>query len=353
MLEFTPVLLQWYEQNHRNLPWRNTSDPYKIWLSEIILQQTRIAQGLSYYKRFVERYPTIFDLADASEDEVLKLWQGLGYYSRARNLHYTAQIITEDYHGVFPNTYQELKKLKGIGDYTASAIASICFDEPNAVLDGNVFRVLARFFGISTPTNTTEGRKIFKSKAQEYLDLSEPGKYNEAIMEFGALQCKPKSPLCMNCPLQNECIAFQQGKIKKLPIKLKKVKVRKRHFNYLVFVSKEGETFLQKRTGKDIWRNLYEFPLIESQDTLQKTAFMRNEALSSLCLKPEGVELFNEKVIKHQLTHQQLWVKFWIIRIPNLRKYDFHRNTERIKTSEIDNFAIPAVIEKFLNIFDF
>ncbi len=246
------------------MPWRETSDPYCIWLSEIMLQQTRIEQGLPYYLAFTNAYPSIFDLANASEEEVLKLWQGLGYYSRARNLHATAKYIAFELNGKFPETYEGLLKLKGVGDYTASAIASISYNEPVAVVDGNVYRVLSRYFDIDTPINSTAGIKEFKLLAKELLDKEDPATYNQAIMEFGALQCKPQSPLCNTCPLSASCLALKNNKISMLPVKLKKGKIKKRYFNYLVFQSEENKTILEKRSGKGIWEGLYQFPLIET-----------------------------------------------------------------------------------------
>ncbi len=349
---FSSTLLNWYETHQRDLPWRNTTDPYKVWLSEIMLQQTRVAQGLPYYQLFIKTFPSIFDLAAASEEEVLKLWQGLGYYSRARNLHHTAQYVAQQHKGVFPNSYTALKKLKGIGDYTASAMASICFQEPRAVLDGNVFRLLSRYFGIDTPINTTEGKKIFKAKAQQCLATKQPGNYNQAIMEFGALQCKPKNPDCNNCPLQNKCVAFQQGRVDRLPIKLKKGKLKKRYFNYLVFIDSHRKTCLNKRTDKDIWQNLYEFPLIECPGSITKEELVKHPALAGLTA-PATIELFNSQPIKHQLTHQKLWVKYWIIHQPEIPENFKHRPYQLVDIEEIEKFPVPRLIDKFLNIFDF
>ena len=219
-MSFSKIVIRWYSGNNRKLPWRETQNPYFIWLSEIILQQTQVKQGLPYYEAFVKNFPTIYDLAAAEEQTVLKLWQGLGYYSRARNLHFTAQYIVNECNGVFPNTYKTLLKLKGVGDYTASAIASICFGEATAVVDGNVYRVLARYFGIDTPINTTDGIKQFKALAQELIDKKDPATFNQAIMEFGAMQCRPKTPDCLFCPLSTSCIAYNKGRVGELPVKL-------------------------------------------------------------------------------------------------------------------------------------
>ena len=254
LMIFSKILNHWYSNNKRSLPWRQTKTPYLIWLSEIILQQTQIKQGLPYYEAFVEAYPTVFDLAKAEERKVLKLWQGLGYYSRARNLHATAQYIVEELNGEFPNNYRELLKLKGVGDYTASAIASICFNEPMAVVDGNVYRVLSRYFGIETPINSSKGIKEFKQLAQRLIDKNNPADYNQAIMEFGAVQCKPQNPNCDVCPFQDGCVAFEKKRIDELPVKIKAAKASKKYFNFLVIISKDNKTLLQKRKEKGIWQ---------------------------------------------------------------------------------------------------
>ncbi len=353
MIEFKDKLNSWYAVNKRTLPWRKTKDPYKIWLSEVILQQTRVAQGLPYYEKFVKTYPTVFDLAEAEEQEVLKLWQGLGYYSRARNLHYSAKIVANQYKGIFPLNYKELKKLKGVGDYTASAIASICYNEPVAVLDGNVFRVLSRVLGLDIPINTAEGKKIFKEKAEELLDRKKPGTYNQAIMEFGAMQCKPKTPNCLACPVKNKCVAFQQGKEKELPIKLKKLKIKNRRLNYLVFLSENNTTLIKQRTGKGIWRNLYDFPLIETKTILQKKDIIDHPDLVSLKLKPKTITIFNPEPIKHQLTHQRLQINFWIIKT-NIFPEKFQEvDLQTINQTKLESFPVPIVIENFLKSYGF
>ena len=255
---FAPKLIDWYHHQRRNLPWRHTRDPYFIWLSEVILQQTRVAQGLPYYQQFTEAYPTVFDLAAAPEQEIMRLWQGLGYYSRARNLSQTAQFIVQEQNGQFPDSYHKLLKLKGIGPYTAAAIASFAYDEAVAVVDGNVYRVLARVFGLATDITSTEGKKQFAQLANELLDVSQPATYNQAIMEFGALQCTPVSPDCLLCPFQANCVANATGQIAKLPVKTKKTKVRERFFNYFVII-KNQEIALKQRTDRDIWQQLYDF----------------------------------------------------------------------------------------------
>ena len=269
-MKFSNTLIYWYLQNRRELPWRKTKNPYFIWLSEIMLQQTRVAQGMAYYLKFTSTFPTVFDLAKADESTVLKMWQGLGYYSRARNLHFSAKLIANEFNGEFPSTFSEIIKLKGIGDYTASAIASICFDEPTAVVDGNVYRVLSRYFGIKTPINSSAGIKEFKLLAQSLIDKNKAGTFNQAIMDFGALHCKPQNPLCDTCPFSDSCYALEKKLTKELPVKAKKIKVRKRYFNFLVIKTKNNSTILSERKGKGIWQGLYQFPLIESEKTINK-----------------------------------------------------------------------------------
>lgn len=340
---FRNNLIQWYLHNKREMPWRNTTNPYHIWLSEIILQQTRVAQGLPYYERFVAAYPTVQDLAAASEEDVLKLWQGLGYYSRGRNLHFTAQYITNELQGEFPNTYKELLKLKGVGDYTASAIASISFNEPTAVVDGNVYRVLARVYGIHTAINTTQGAKEFKALAQELIDPAQPATFNQAIMEFGAIQCKPQNPYCLHCVFQEECYAFRNNKIKELPVKIKNIKIRKRYLNYLVFVSKDQKTMFKQRTGKGIWQGLYEFPMLEMEEEdlrfRESASFKKKLSLYTV----HSIEKHNEKPILHKLSHQHLSITFWIVNVDDLEK--------GIPISSLTEFPTPVVIANFINAF--
>ncbi|AUC16498.1 A/G-specific adenine glycosylase [Tenacibaculum sp. SZ-18] len=338
---FYKTLINWYLKNNRELPWRKVRNPYEIWLSEIILQQTRVAQGLPYFLKFTEAFPTVFDLAAAEESEVLKLWQGLGYYSRARNLHFTAKYVANELKGVFPETYEGLLKLKGVGDYTASAIASICFDEPAAVVDGNVYRVLSRFFGIDKPINTTKGIKEFKVLAQSIIQEEEPGRYNQAIMDFGALHCKPQIPLCNECPLASNCVAFEKNIVGDLPVKLKKIKVKKRFFNYLVIVTDKDETIFSERTGKGIWQGLYQFPLIESKNSVSIDELVSNEDFISLIPNNAEVSLFNQKEVIHKLSHQHLYTKFWIVNI-NKMQGDF------IPWKKIDEYPTSVLISNFL-----
>ncbi len=346
-MNFTKTLIYWYSIHKRSLPWRETQNPYCIWLSEIILQQTQINQGLPYYDAFVNKFPTVFDLAKAQEKQVLKLWQGLGYYSRARYLHQSAQYIVDELQGEFPKNYKDLLMLKGIGDYTASAIASICFDESTAVVDGNVYRVLSRYYGINTPINSTQGIKDFKALAQSLLPSKNIGDYNQAVMEFGSIQCKPKNPDCNECPLQNSCIALQCKTIEILPVKTKKIKISKRFFNFLVFISEDKKTILQQRKTKGIWQNLYQFPLIETTNPLTQKEFKINTDISSFLKQTEyQYSLYNETDIVHKLSHQHLHTKFWIINVDKLPK-------DGLDISEINNFPVPVLIEKFLNEFSF
>ncbi|GAA4804088.1 A/G-specific adenine glycosylase [Litoribaculum gwangyangense] len=346
-MKFSEAVTYWYSNNKRNLPWRKTQNPYYIWLSEIILQQTQVKQGLPYYEAFVSNYPTVFHLANAKESEVLKLWQGLGYYSRARNLHASAKYIANKLEGEFPKSYKELLQLKGVGDYTASAIASICFNEPTAVVDGNVYRVLSRYYGIETPINSSKGTKEFKELAQMLIDKNNPSEYNQAIMEFGAMQCKPQNPFCDRCPLNDSCIAFNKNRINELPVKIKSAKAKKKHFNFLVFISKDEKTILQKREGKGIWQNLYQFPLIETEKNMDAKS-LKKELVTHSLLKETTFELslYNEEPIVHKLSHQHLHTKFWII---NIEKplYD------GVPTAELSNYPVPILIENFIESFNF
>ena len=339
---FSKQLIDWYLHNKRNLPWRETTNPYSIWLSEIILQQTRVDQGMSYYFKFIENFPTVFDLAAASEEQVLKLWQGLGYYSRARNLHFSAKFIVDEFKGEFPSTYKDLLKLKGVGDYTASAIASICFNEPTAVVDGNVYRVLARYFGIDTSINSSAGIKIFKQLAQELIDKKNPGTHNQAMMEFGSLMCKPSNPDCNICPLNNSCFALSKNKVKELPVKEKKAKIKTRHFNYLVIQSSDQKTKIVKReTG--IWKNLYEFPLIETSDIIDEKQLVEHKIYKELfCDSVATVSLFDEEVLVHKLTHQHIYTKFWVVNTTVSDHFSIPWNT-------VKKYPVPALIDNFLN----
>lgn len=346
-MDFSSKLSHWYAQNKRELPWRETTDPYRIWLSEIILQQTQIKQGLPYYQKFVKAFPTVFDLAKATELSVLNLWQGLGYYSRARNLHATAKYIAEDLNGVFPDNYNDLLKLKGVGDYTASAIASICFDEVTPVVDGNVYRFLSRCFGVETPINSSKAKKEFKHLASALIDTHDPATFNQAMMEFGAMQCRPQNPDCGTCPFNSQCVALQQDKVKQLPIKLKKNKVKSRYFNFLVFLSGDGQTVLEQRTGSGIWEKLYQFPLIETPKPVSLKALKTSDGFKSLLKNLDyEITLFNDTDWVHKLSHQHLHAKFWIVTTTVLP-------VKGIAVKNIKKHPVPILIDNFIKVFKF
>lgn len=312
-MNFSNKLISWYQIHKRTLPWRDIVDPYHIWLSEIILQQTRVNQGLPYYERFVESYPTVQDLAAAPQEDVLKLWQGLGYYSRARNLH-TAAMQVIDNGGKFPNNYKNLLDLKGVGDYTAAAIASFAYNEAVAVVDGNVYRVLSRIFGIATPINSTQGIKEFKKLAQQLIDQDDPAIYNQAIMEFGALQCVPKNPDCQVCPYIKDCIAYKDARILDLPVKIKKTKVINLFHHYLVAITPSGKTVLQERPQSGIWAGLYEFPFVAAAGALLPDELKSDPDFKEVF---EGVRfresVYNQQPVQHKLSHRKIHAYFWII----------------------------------------
>ncbi|MDY8135055.1 A/G-specific adenine glycosylase [Aquimarina sp. 2201CG5-10] len=349
-MKFSKKLITWYLQNKRRMPWRETTDPYRIWLSEIMLQQTRVAQGLPYYLSFTEAFPTIFDLAKADEEKVLKLWQGLGYYSRARNLHTTAKYVANELNGVFPDNYKGLIQLKGVGDYTASAIASICYNEPVPVVDGNVYRVLSRYFNIDTPINSTAGIKEFKNLAIEIMDKQEPATYNQAIMEFGALQCKPQSPYCIICPVNDSCEGLKKGNVTTLPIKLKKGKIKKRYFNYLIFSIQGKKTIIKQRTNKGIWQGLYEFPLVESDKEINLDLIKENPVCLDMIKDLEyELTLYKEEFTVHKLSHQHLYTRFYILKIDTLPKVT---NEQRIiDIDEIQEYPVPVLLGNFIDSF--
>lgn len=338
---FSEEILFWYRQNKRILPWRRTRDPYKIWISEIILQQTRVDQGMPYYLNFLDEFPTIAHLSDASETEVLKLWQGLGYYSRARNLHATARRIVREMNGEFPDTYEGLLSLKGVGDYTASAIASICFELPEPVVDGNVYRVLARYFGVDIPANSSEGKRYFKNLAGEIMDSNQPGEYNQAVMEFGALQCTPSNPDCTSCPLNSGCVALKNQKIHELPVKSKKAAPRKRFFNYLVPLDEAGQTVLKQREAEGIWQRLYEFPMYESERKLDKEEIREQIPARFLTRGVPGLYPVNEVEIVHKLSHQHLHTRFWILHMEG-------KLEDGIGLAELEKYPVPVLIADFI-----
>jgi A/G-specific adenine glycosylase len=343
---FNTQIHLWYSLFKRELPWRNTRNPYYIWLSEIILQQTRIDQGMAYYYRFIDEFPEILDLASASEDQVLKLWQGLGYYSRARNLHFTARYIQKSLNGRFPDDYKSIRALKGIGDYTAAAIASISFSLEYPAVDGNVFRVLSRFFGISDPIDTGVGRKKFNELAFSLIKGTDPGMHNQAIMEFGALQCIPKNPKCSECPIKKRCFAFSFKKINELPLKKNKTTQRDRYFNYLVFIFND-KIWLRKRVEDGIWKNLFEFPLIETGEKTEIEQLISQKEFQEIAQKENTLieNVSNWKM--HILSHQRIHYRFIRIRLQN----DSSETKDFIKVNKEDifNFAVPKLLETYLS----
>jgi len=336
-MTFAAHIIEWYHRHKRPLPWRETNDPYKIWLSEIILQQTRVAQGLPYYLRFVDKYPHVKALAEAPVQEVLRLWQGLGYYSRARNLHKCAQMVCLQWNGKFPTSYQDLLRLPGVGGYTAAAIASFAYREPVAVLDGNVYRVLARIFGIETDISSAEAKTIFLDKANDLIDKEEPDHFNQAMMEFGATWCTPKNPNCVSCPFQRQCVAWQQGMVNLLPVKSKKVKVRHRYIYYLVPEWK-GKIAMRKRDKKDIWQGLYDFECIEMPRLAQARKVLRQQFPE---LENEEV-LFVSEPVKHVLTHQLLTI--WFCHIQPKKKWP----GTYYSSAQVQQMPKPIVITRYL-----
>ncbi|MFZ6050829.1 A/G-specific adenine glycosylase [Halocola ammonii] len=345
-MDFSRALIQWYRRHKRDLPWRNTSDPYKVWLSEIILQQTRVDQGMSYYEKFVDHFPTVNDLAQSTEDQVLKLWQGLGYYSRARNLHATSKMVVNNYNSQFPNSYKDLLKLKGVGPYTAAAIASFCFGEAKAVVDGNVYRVLARIYGEFTPIDSTAGKKLFQQKADEVIDNDDPGEHNQAMMEFGATHCTPKNPDCDSCPFNKVCIAHRTNQVAALPQKSKKQKVKHVFFNYLVF-SEDDHIWLRKRSGNGIWKNLHDFPLIESEVEKEQQWLVKESNEKYGRVKDSSNPIPVEREYTHVLSHRKIHARFYVVN--SQPQEDASEKLIRVHKSKLDEFAIPRLIENFVN----
>jgi A/G-specific adenine glycosylase len=343
---FPYKLFNWYGKNKRDLPWRKTTDPYQIWLSEVILQQTKVEQGLNYFNKFIEKYPTVELLAKASENEVLNLWQGLGYYSRARNLHFTSKYIVDKYNGVFPENYNDILKLKGVGEYTAAAIASFSYGLCYPVIDGNVYRVLARVFGVDSPIDSGSGKNKFKKLAEELIDKKNPATYNQAIMEFGALQCKPKNPDCENCPFIVECYAFKNKRVNYFPVKKKKIKQRNRYFNYLVVINKE-KVFLKKRNENDIWKGLFDFPLIETNKAIHSFKTLVNLSKPyNLSEEPSIILKNKSKEYKHILSHQKIYATFWLISGDFQNK--LKKNLINPEIKQINDYPVPKLIENYL-----
>ena len=328
MNNFSKILIDWYSEHKRELPWRESTDPYIIWISEIILQQTRVVQGYDYFMRFINRFPDVKTLAEAEEDEVMKYWQGLGYYSRARNLHTAARSMN----GAFPKTYPEVLALKGVGEYTAAAICSFAYDMPYAVVDGNVYRVLSRYLGIETPIDSTEGKKLFSALAGEMMDKSRPAVYNQAIMDFGALQCTPQTPVCLFCPLADSCIALS--------------KTTNRYLNY-VYAHTNTYTFINKRTGDDIWKNLFELPLIETVESVTEEEFLALPDFTKLFASGETPVVHSVcRDVKHVLSHRVLYANFYEVSLPEdtLSFSSF----QKVRTEELGQYAVPRLIHAFL-----
>lgn len=347
-------LLNWYQTHQRDLPWRNTRDPYRIWLSEIILQQTRVQQGLPYYERFVDTFPTVQELAAASEQEVLRLWQGLGYYSRARNLHACAKTVVNELNGRFPDNFDDLLKLKGVGRYTAAAIASFAFKESVPVVDGNVYRVLARLFGITTDIAQASAYKEFAALAQTLIDPQQPDLFNQAMMEFGALHCTPQKPLCLYCPLQPVCHAFAHQQQKDLPVKKGKIKIKHRYFHYFLPVGSEGEIFMRQRQEKDIWQGLFDFYLVEASSFLEVPA-IKDPILQQL-IAQNSILVKESAAYKHQLSHQLLHVRFFELELsPEAREW-FEKNQPAFRgysKAETRDLPKPILITNYLQKLNF
>lgn len=333
---FSRLLLRWNRQNnHRKMPWKGIKDPYKIWLSEIILQQTKVEQGEKYYHSILAKYPSVKDLAKADETELYKLWQGLGYYNRCKNMLYTAKEISAKHKGNFPSNYQEIIQLKGIGPYTAAAISSFAFDLPHAVVDGNVVRVLSRYFGIKTDFYTSTGKKEFESLAQKLIDKKHSAAYNQAMMDLGATICKPQNPLCGECPFILTCFAKKANKINEFPVKKTKLKIKERFFHFFIFENKNS-IFIQKRTGNDIWHNLYSFYSVEGKNS---------KAIKSDLLEKNDFEIIAEKYTQ-LLTHQKIHGVFYKIKIENSRQIE-NLGLQKIKKAELINYAFPKMIISF------
>ena len=339
-LNFSKKLINWYSVNKRSLPWRNTKDPYKIWLSEIILQQTQAKQGLPYYNKFIDRYPNVVSLSDSKEQDVLKNWEGLGYYSRARNLHKTSKLVVEDYKSQFPKTYDELIKLPGIGDYSASAISSFSNDEVRPVLDGNVYRFISRLFGISTVINTSGSLKEFKILLNKLICVNNPSDFNQAIMEFGALVCKPKTPNCQNCIYNKLCFSFKNKVVFDFPVKKKSAKSKSRFLNYFIIIDKNKRIMVEERTNKDIWQNLYQFPLFESDTDLNRSSLNDFLKLNKHPFsKTNDIKLI--ETVNHKLSHQNLKINFWLNYVDKLDDSSIH-------IKELSNLPFPKPLSSFI-----
>lgn len=338
---FSSTLLKWYGVNKRELPWRETRDPYKIWVSEIILQQTRVAQGMDYYLRFIERFPDLKSLAGAEEDEVLRMWQGLGYYSRARNMLDAARSV-----GEFPKDYEGVRKMKGVGEYTAAAICSFAYGMPYAVVDGNVYRVLSRYFGIDEPIDTGKGRKTFQMLAQELLPEKHGAEYNQAVMDFGAMQCVPAAPDCMKCPLAEGCRAFREGKTSELPVKSKRIKVTRRFFNYLL-IENGGQIYIERRGKGDIWQGMYQLPLVETEREMRQEEFVKLKRVKELVGECSALLQPVRIGVKHVLSHQQLSASLYRIEISHETPL-LEKEYLKVGWNDLDRYALPKLLLRLL-----
>jgi A/G-specific adenine glycosylase len=345
MNSFTGPIYLWYSGNQRNLPWRNVSDPYLIWISETILQQTRIAQGLPYYLRFTGRFPDVKTLAEAAEDELLKMWEGLGYYSRARNLHFAAKSILKNYEGKFPDSYESIRKLKGVGDYTAAAVASIAYGLPHAAVDGNVLRVLSRYFGIDLPVDSAIGRRTLLDLANEILLIIDPGMHNQAMMEFGALICTPKNPDCINCPLNDSCNAYSTNRTTKLPVKSKRIRKTTRYFIFVLLES-ASHILLEKRISSDIWKNLYQLPVMETEQQAGDADILERPEIRKVFSQTGSRLVKLSPVYIHELTHRKIFARFVHIQCVDITC--FGENFMQVNKEELYKFAFPVLIKKYL-----
>ncbi len=345
-MDFKSILAKWYGVYKRDLPWRYTSDPYRIWVSEIILQQTRVAQGMGYYERFTSTFPTVFDLANAHEDQVLKVWQGLGYYTRARNMHSAAKRIVSGFGGVMPTTFEDLLKVKGIGSYSAGAIASFAFKLPVPAIDGNVYRIMARIFGVFSLPTSSSGKKEFFQLVLDLMDKESPDSFNQALLDFGALQCVPRNPKCTECPFMEYCYAYRNNMVDSLPAKGKKLIPRDRFFTYLL-IRFENMTFIAKRKANDIWHSLYEFPLIETKQLVEPAEIVKLKDWEGLVGKSKHTISYISPLVKHQLSHQTIYTRFLVIEVYGVTS---HLKMEyiMIPTNEIDSYSTPRLIDNFL-----
>ncbi|TVR41942.1 MAG: A/G-specific adenine glycosylase [Bacteroidia bacterium] len=347
------LLLKWYSVNKRSLPWRESQNPYHIWISEIILQQTRMDQGMAYYHRFVDSFPDVFSLAAAPEEKVLRLWQGLGYYSRARNLHQAANQIIINHNGKLPDNYKDWKNIKGVGPYTAAAIASICFNEPIPALDGNVMRILTRLFAVDKPLNKTATKKMLYDLAMDIIPRDKPGDFNQAMMDFGSMVCKPVNPLCMSCVLNHACHAYQSDNVHKYPRKEPKKPIRERYFHYFFFfcLARDNEIrfFVQKRTGNDIWKNMYELPLLETGEPINSENLLSHPWWKTCRIDIANLLLSQHVVqMQHMLTHQRIFASFYRIRVDEITKNLLEQRYLYVNIHEFDMLAKPVLLERYI-----